>query len=62
VEATSGTLEPVVEVLRPDGTVRCLHTNPDGWFDCYGEMYEYQRILVYDAGGTKAGNYEIDRR
>ena len=61
-EATSGTLAPVVEVLKPDGTLRCLHTNPDGWFSCYGEQYEYQRILVYDAGGTNAGNYEIDRR
>jgi hypothetical protein len=36
--------------------------SPDGWFDCYGDIYEYQRILVYDAGGTNAGNYEIDRR
>jgi hypothetical protein len=62
VEATSGTLAPVVEVLRPDGTLRCLRTNPDGWFDCYGEQYEYQRILVYDASGTNAGDYEIDRR
>ena len=62
VEATSGMLEPVVEVLKPDGTLRCLRTSPDGWFDCYGDMYEYQRILVYDAGGTNAGNYEIDRR
>lgn len=62
VEATSGTLEPVVEVLKPDGTLRCRHTNPDGWFLCYGEQYEYQRILVYDASGTNAGNYEIDRR
>jgi hypothetical protein len=52
----------VVEVLRPDGTPRCVRTNPDGWFDCYGEQYEYQRILVYDASGTNAGNYEIDRR
>jgi hypothetical protein len=62
VEATSGTLEPVVEVLRPDGTLRCRETSPDGWFSCYGDQYEYQRILVYDAGGTNAGNYEIDRR
>ena len=62
VEATSGPLEPVVEVLRPDGTVRCVRTNPDGWFSCYGDQYEYQRILVYDASGTNAGNYEIDRR
>ena len=62
VEATSGTLEPVVEVLKPDGTPRCVRTNPDGWFSCYGEQYEYQRILVYDASGTNAGSYEIDRR
>jgi hypothetical protein len=62
VEATSGTLEPVVEVLKPDGTPRCVRTNPDGWFDCYGAQYEYQRILVYDTSGTNSGNYEIDRR
>jgi len=62
VEATSGTLEPVVEVLRPDGTPRCVRTSPDGWFSCYGDQYEYQRILVYDASGTKTGSYEIDRR
>ena len=62
VEATSGMLEPVVEVLKPDGTLRCRFTNPDGWFSCYGDQYEYQRILVYDASGTNAGNYEIDRR
>jgi hypothetical protein len=33
-----------------------------GWFDCYGDICEYQRILVCDANGTNAGNYEIDRR
>ncbi|MGH2948878.1 MAG: hypothetical protein ACRDPC_21925 [Solirubrobacteraceae bacterium] len=62
VEATSGMIEPVVEVLRPDGTPRCLRTSPDGWFDCYGDTYEYLRILVYDAAGTNSGNYEIDLR
>jgi hypothetical protein len=44
------------------GVEHALSANPDGWFSCYGDMYEYQRILVYDASGTKAGNYEIERR
>ena len=62
VEATSGTLDPTVEVLRPDGSARCIRSDPEDWFDCYGDIYEYQRILVYDASGLGTGNYEIDRR
>ena len=61
-EATSGSLDPIVEVLRPDGTARCIRSAPEDWFDCYGDIYEYQRILVYDATGLGTGNYEIDRR
>jgi hypothetical protein len=62
VEATSGSLDPVVEVLRPDGSTLCGPRSADGlWFSCrVGYGTQVSKLLVYDAAGTETGHFEID--
>ncbi|MGH2948879.1 MAG: hypothetical protein ACRDPC_21930 [Solirubrobacteraceae bacterium] len=60
--ASSGTLSPVVEVLRPDGTVICGPVPGDRWLGCgVGDVgASHRMILVYDTTGTGTGNYDLD--
>ncbi len=47
-------LEPLVEVLRPEGTTRCNPTFADDW-TCLLDLDGTRTLLVSDAGGATGG-------
>jgi hypothetical protein len=56
VSKTSGTLNPLVEVVRPNGTTLCGPTTSVD-FNCTLDANGKHTILVRDAGGTATGGY-----
>ena len=57
VVETSGTLVPVQEVRRPDGTVLC--STASGSVDCTLDASGLHTIVVQDQSGTATGGYDM---
>jgi hypothetical protein len=55
---TSGTLNPLTDLVRPNGTTLC--SDPfGGEFTCQLDATGTHKILVRDFGGTGTGGYTI---
>ena len=55
---TSGTLEPVIGVARPDRTAQCA-PRPDDQFVCRLSIAGVHTMTVADAAGTATGTYAL---
>jgi hypothetical protein len=58
VVRTTGSIDPVTEVVRPDGTTLCAPSHADD-VSCSPPAAGTYTVLVRDASGTRAGGYAI---
>jgi hypothetical protein len=58
VVKTTGTVDPLTEVIRPDGTTICAATFSDD-FTCVLNTGGMHTILIRDANGPNTGGYTV---
>lgn len=56
---TSGTLEPLADIMRPNGTTLCGTTLNDE-FTCTLNAAGLHTLLIRDFYGTRTGGYNLD--